>query len=521
MSGTHGNDSRVERDVAVGESVFLPAAELLRRFRAGTLSPVDVVEDCIARIETTDQHVGAFVLTRFDHARRAASEAARRYADGTARPLEGLPIATKDLVSFEPGVRNTFGSRIFAEDIDFVPEAASRHVLTLLEAGVISLGKTATPEFGHKGITASPAWGDTSTPFRIGINAGGSSGGAAAATAGFMVAAAEGSDAGGSLRIPAAQTATVGLKLSYGQIPTDVGPVSINPYLHTGPIARTVEDAALLGDVMAQPWIGDPTSVPKQTRLTASLRRGVGGLRIAYSPDLDLYPTDQDVADLVRDAAGAFREAGAEVEEVSIGLDDIMIGPAPESLRPLTQGDLSGMWRELMAVMYVGSVVDNFAGHGIDLMRHSEKMTPEFRALLDLGDTVSGRRVRNIEAIQATIMQVFYRLWTEREYDLLITPTLACTPGALRNAGDGTTVGPSQIGGVPVEETIGWSMTVPFNYSGEPVASVPAGFLDGLPVGMQIVGPRWADERVIAAAAVFERLRPWYVRYPRELEAAR
>ncbi|MFJ7899263.1 amidase [Streptomyces sp. NPDC096198] len=503
--------------VPVGESIFLPATELLQCFHAGTLSPVQVIEDCIARIEKGNEDLNAFVLTRFTAAREAADEATRRYRDGTARPLEGVPIAIKDLSDFEAGVRTTFGSRIFTEDFEFIPDAPSQHVHRLLEAGAISLGKTATPEFGHKGTTASPAWGDTSTPFRIGINAGGSSGGAAAATAAFMVAAAQGTDAGGSIRIPAAQTATVGLKLTHGQVPTNVAPLSVNPYLHTGPITRTVADAALLGDVLAQPWIGDPTGVPRQTRLSGALNRGAEGLRIAFSPDLDLYPADQDVMNLVREAAHTFRQAGAEVVETPVGLGGITIGPTPDQQRPLTQDDLSRMWRELMGVMYSGSVVDFFAENGIDMRRHADKMTPEFRELIDLGDSVSGRHIRNLEVVQAKIVHAFYRLWTEKEFDLLITPTLACSPHALPNAGDGSTLGPARIGGVPVERTIGWCMTVPFNYTGEPVVSVPAGFLDGLPVGMQIIGPRWADERVVAAAAAYERLRPWHDRYPRDM----
>ncbi|MFR9675757.1 amidase [Streptomyces sp. TR02-1] len=510
--------SQHTNDQTTSEVAFLTAGEMLHRFRSGTLTPDQAVEACISRIEDANGTVNAFVRTEFEAAREAAKVAAQRYAEGTARRLEGLPIATKDLFDFERGVRNTFGSRIFTEDVAFIPPASSQHVNRLLDAGAISLGKTATPEFGHKGTCASPAYGDTSTPFRPGINSGGSSGGSCAAVASFMTAAAEGSDAGGSLRIPAAQTATVSLKLTYGQVPTDIPPVSVNPYLFTGPITRTVEDAALLADEMAQPFAADPTSRGTSTDLTAALRLGVKGKRIAFSPDLDLYPTDHSVVRTVRNAANAFQEAGAHVEQAKIGLNEVLVGINHDEGHLLTHGDLSSMWRELMSVLYAGAVVDYFASHGIDMMRHAEKMTPEFRDLIELSDTVSGRRVRNLESLQSRIMMALNKLFTDEGVDLLITPTLACAPSALPNAGDGSTLGPEEIRGEKVERTIGWCMTTPCNFSGHPVANVPAGFLDGLPVGMQIIGPRWGDDAVVAAAAAFEKLRPWYGSYPRHTQ---
>ena len=516
-----------------GEDIaYLPMQRLLSYFRTRQIRVVDALEAYIGRIERLNPLVNAFVHTQFDEARAAAVLADERYDNGTARKLEGLPIATKDLFDWEMNVPNTFGSAMFAPEsatnppptyYPFLPPYTAIYVMRLLDAGAISLGKTATPEFGHKGITASPAWGDTQNPLRLGLNPGGSSGGASAALASFMVASAEGSDAGGSIRIPAAPTGIVGFKATAGLIPQGVPPFPVNPFLHSGPMDRTVYGVAVMADLMVQPYPPDPFSVTKPNfsgvpssstgyNFEAQLERGVRGLRIGITDTWDIYPVEQPIRDVINQVGCVFEQAGAVVETgVHLGLDEAIIHTTGETL---TQGDVSTWWNESMGTLYAGGVVNYFAGFGIDVLAAPEKLTPEWYELVQLGQSLPATRIRDIESDTQAIRSAFDAAWRvngdPNGYDLIIGPTLAALPQQLINAGDGSTVGPSTVGGVAVDPNIGWCCTCLQNFTGEPAVSIPAGCYDGLPIGMQIVGPRLSDERVLAAARTFERLRPWY-----------
>lgn len=509
-----------------GEDIaHLSMKDLVAYFRAGQILPSEAVEAYIGRIERLNPLVNAFVHTQFDEAREAAALADEAYANGTARKLEGVPFASKDLFDWEQGVPNSFGSEMFAPGgpyYPFEPPNTAIYVQRLLDAGAISLGKTATPEFGHKGITASPAWGDTQNPLRLGLNPGGSSGGASAALAGFMTAIAEGSDAGGSIRIPAAPTGIVGFKATAGLIPQGVPPHPVNPFLHSGPMARTVYDVAVMADLMVKPYPPDPFSVTKPNfsgtpssssgyRFEANLERGVRNLRIGYTLDWDIYPVEDPVRDVIEQAVCVFAQAGATVEPVHLGLDEAIVHTTGE---PLTQTDVSDWWNEAMGVLYAGGVVNYFAGFGIDVLAEPDRLTPEWLALVELGQSLPATRIRDIESDTQAIRSTFDQNWRVNGdpggYDLIVGPTIAALPQQLVNAGDGSTVGPAEIAGVPVDPNIGWCCTALQNWTGEPAVSIPAGCHDGLPVGMQIVGPRLSDEIVLAAARTFERLRPWY-----------
>lgn len=515
-----------------GEDIaWLPMKDLLAFFRTRQILPSEAVEAYIGRIERLNPLVNAFVHTQFDEAREAAVLADARYANGTARKLEGLPFASKDLFDWEEAVPNTFGSKMFAPEspdnppptyYPFLPPYTAIFVRRILEAGAISLGKTATPEFGHKGITASPAWGDTQNPHELGLNPGGSSGGASAALAAFMVASAEGSDAGGSIRIPAAPTGIVGFKATAGLIPQGVPPFPVNPFLHSGPMDRTVYGVAIMADLMCQPYPPDPFSITKPNfagtpssstgyRFQANLERGVRGLRIGVTPDWDIYPVEDEVQEMIIDSVCAFAQAGAVVEEIHLGLSEAIVHTTGQ---PLTQDDVSTWWNQQMGVLYAGGVVNYFAGFGIDVLAAPEKLTPEWLALIELGQSLPATAIQDIGSDGQAIRSTFDALWKVNGnvdgYDLIIGPTIAVLPQRLVNAGDGSTVGPSEVNGVAVDPGIGWCCTALQNYTGEPAISIPAGCHDGLPIGMQIVGPRMSDEMVVAAARVYEKLRPWY-----------
>ena len=479
----------------------MPATELASRIRRRDLSPVEVVEAFLARIEERNGEIGAYVTVIGDEAREAAREAERAVGSGRPPgPLHGVPVAIKDLFDYKAGVRNTFGSKPLA---GYVPHHNATYVERLERAGAIVLGKTNTPEFGHKGATDNLLFGPTSTPFAPGKNAGGSSGGSAAAVADGLCAIAQGTDAGGSIRIPASFCGVYGFKASFGRVASATRPdafLSHTPFSHSGPLSRTVEDAALMLGAMAGPHPRDPLSLPDEGMdYIAATRRSIEGMRVAYSPNFGIFPVEERVLSVVEEAARAFEEAGARVEEVGVELRR-------------SQRELSGLWMREVGVKSA-EIVANLKDAGVvDLLgEHRGDLTPEFAGLVEKGWSMGAVEYRRDEVVRTEVFDALQDLFDD--YDLLVTPTLAVPP--FDNADDGNTVGPSEVNGEEVDPLLGWCLTYPVNFTGHPAASVPAGFTDGLPVGLQIVGRRFADAEVLAASAAFERLRPWHGSYDR------
>ena len=481
------------------EICFIPAVELAARIRARELSPVEVVEAYLERIAERNGDLNAYVLLLEERARdeaRAAEQALM--SGGDVGPLHGVPVAIKDLFDELEGVRNTYGSRVFAE---YVPETTQPYIARLQDAGAILLGKTNTPEFGHKGVTDNLLFGATSTPYAPGFNAGGSSGGSAAAVADGLCALAQGSDAGGSIRIPASCCGVVGYKASHGRVPGVYRPDGFlsTPFIHAGPLTRTVTDAALMLSVMAGPHPRDPFCLPDDgLDPLAAVERPVDGLRIAYSADLGSFPVDPAVRAVVDDAVTAFADAGCTVDPVAI---DLGAG----------QSQLCAMWMDEMAVLY-GAVAENLAAVGVDLRgEHRASLTPQFAALLDRGAALDALAAKSLDVLRTTVLDAVQDVFDT--YDLIVTPTLSTPP--FPNADDGNTIGPSVVDGVAVDPLLGWCLTYPFNYTGHPAVSLPAGTTsDGLPVGLQLVARRFDDATLLAASAAFERARPWADAYP-------
>jgi len=484
------------------EICFMPATELAARIRRRDLSPVEVVEAFLERIEERNARINAYVTVIGDEAREAAKEAERAITSGEdLGPLHGVPVAIKDLFDYKAGVRNTYGLKPMA---DYVPERSATYVERLENAGAIVIGKTNTPEFGHRGITDNLLFGPTSTPFAPGKNAGGSSGGSAAAVADGLAPIAQGSDGGGSIRIPASFCGVYGIKATFGRVASATRPdafLSHTPFTNSGPLSRTVEDAALMLGVMAGPHPRDPFSLPDDgSNYLAATRRSIRGMRIAYSPNFDIFPVEEEVLSVVGEAVKAFEEAGALVEKASVGLKQ-------------DQRELSDIWMREVGVRYA-EISANFKKAGaVDLLGdHREDLTPQLVNLLEAGQKMSALDYRLDDVVRTEVFDAIQDLF--ERYDLLLTPTLAVPP--FDNADDGNTVGPSEINGEEVDPLLGWCLTYPINYTGHPAASVPAGFTtEGLPIGMQIVGQRFADETVLAASATFERMRPWHDSYPR------
>jgi amidase/aspartyl-tRNA(Asn)/glutamyl-tRNA(Gln) amidotransferase subunit A len=399
----------------------------------------------------------------------------------------------KDLFDFKPGWPSTFGGVRALRDQ--VIDVHCPYAETMERAGAIIVGKTNAPVMGLRGTTDNYLFGPTRNPFDLSRNPGGSSGGSAAAVADGLVSIAEGTDAGGSIRIPAAWCNVYGYRSSYGRVPYTGRPnafASLTPFIFEGTLTRTVEDAALALQVMAGPDSRDPMSLLDTPDYVAAVSRPVNGWRIAYSPDFDVFPVESSVAATVAAAVRAFSDAGATVEETKVGIKR-------------SQHELSDAWNRLMMPLNI-SGLEGLKQGGIDIMRdHPEDLPPEYRRWIEIGYRLSAMDVWNDQVVRTEVYDAIESVL--QNYDLLVTPTLACMP--VTNATDGNTLGPSQINGVEVDPLIGWCLTYLTNFSGHPSASIPAGLADGLPVGMQIIGRRGADIDVLAASAAFERVHPW------------
>jgi amidase/aspartyl-tRNA(Asn)/glutamyl-tRNA(Gln) amidotransferase subunit A len=478
------------------------ATELAARIRRGDLSPVTAVEECLERIHERDEDLNAFVTVLDEEARERAHEAeAAVEAGAELGPLHGVPIAIKDLFDFKSGVRNTMGSKPFEE---YVPEQSATYVERLEAAGAIVVGKTNTPEFGHKGTTDNRIQGPTSTPFDLDRNAGGSSGGSAAAVADGIVPIAQGSDGGGSVRIPASFCGVYGFKPSFGRVAQAIRPdafLTHTPTIHAGPITRSVEDAALMAEVMTGPHPRDPLSVPDENPdYLGAVRRGIDDVDVAYSPDFEVFPVDERVRTVVDDAVDAFETAGATVERVDVGLNH-------------DQMELAELWLREIGMLY-HSAAEGFKQDGLDLLGdHRDELCSEFAALLEETRGLSAIDYKRDEHLRTEVYDAIQDVFID--YDVLVTPTLAVPPVENEDDPDVQTVGPTEVDGEPVDPLIGWCLTYPINFTGHPAASVPAGLTDdGLPVGLQIVGDRFADTDVLAASGALERARPWHDTYP-------
>jgi len=461
---------------------WLDATALAAQIRLARVSPVEVIEAVLARIERVNPAINAFCTVAAEAARAQARLAEAAVTRGEVLgPLHGVPISFKDLTA-TAGIRTTFGSRIWEHHI---PKADAPVVERARRAGAILLGKTNTPELGCKGVTDNRIFGVTRNPWNLGRTPGGSSGGAAAALAAGLGPLAEGSDLAGSIRQPAACCGVVGLKPTIGRVPRYPSANGWTSFSCVGPMARTVRDAALLLSVMAGPDERDPMSLPLGSENFArAAEGGIAGLRVAFSPDLGYAPVDPEIRALCGAAARRFTELGCAVDASDPGFDD------PETLFL----DLTAPFRA--------------AADQQHLAQWKAEMDP---ILVDRIERASGMSAVDYERAQhrRTAMWHIVRDFFDR-FDLLLTPVTAVPPIRL------DIQYPREIAGRRVSSPIAWfPFTYPFAMMGMPAISVPCGFTgDGLPVGLQIVGRRLADATVLRAAAAFEAIAPWSDRRP-------
>jgi amidase len=480
------------------ELAYMTAIDMAARIRRRQLGPVEIVDAVIERIEERNPSLNAFVFKGYEDARRQAEQAEHAVVSGAhLGSLHGVPTAMKDLFDFKPGWPATFGGVRALKDL--VIDAYCVFAERVERAGAILIGKTNSPVMGFRGVCDNYLFGPTSNPFDTTMNTGGSSGGSAAAVADGLVPFAEGTDGGGSIRIPAAWCGVYGYKASFGRVPMVTRPdafAGTNPFIYEGPITRTVEDAALVLNALSGYDARDPYSLDEDIDFLPATRRSIRGMRIAYSPDLDVFPVDPRIAKVVRDAVDAFKDAGAIVEEVKLGIKR-------------DQRELSDLWCRLIMPLSQVAFQRMRAG-GFDLLgEHRDDFPPEF---LHWVDSTMGMTVLDQMADQEVRTEIYDALQgVLGTHDVIVTPTL--TAMQVKNGTDGNTLGPAEVNGVEIDRLIGWCPTYVTNYSGHPAASIPAGLADGLPVGMQIIGRRYGDADVLAASAAFERLRPWHDSY--------
>jgi aspartyl-tRNA(Asn)/glutamyl-tRNA(Gln) amidotransferase subunit A len=467
---------------AATELAFLSAEELTRLIHRQELSPLELMHSTLDRIASLNRVLNAFV--QLDPERGIAE--AREQTEGLARgldpgPLAGVPFGVKEL-EHARGFRTTAGSRAFAERWAEYDEV---HVARLRKAGAICIGKTNAPEFGYAPFTSNDVFGTTRNPWNLDRTPGGSSGGSSAAIASGMVPLATASDGGGSIRIPASFVGAYGLKPTFGLVP--VGPTDMLPWLDTacyGPLTRTVRDAALYLDQVAGYDPVDPTSFPRTVpSYLSGLDEPLPQLRICFDPQFACPAVQRDVVREVTQAVQAFSELGHVVEEND--------RPPPPH---------TNQWRNMNKFQHLAQMEDL-------VKTQAGVFGVGFARTLEGADRVGAHEFGEYYRARARFNTWLARLF--ERYDLLVTPTMPLEPF------DAAGPVPATVEGVPLEYSfIGF--TAPFNFSGSPAATLRAGFTDsGLPVGLQIIGPRHADALVLRASYAYEQARPWNHHWPR------
>ncbi|HLJ61044.1 MAG TPA: amidase family protein [bacterium] len=454
----------------------LSAWEMGAAIRAKQVSPVEIVDAILARIDRVNPTLNAYCTIAAGQARAAAREAEAAVMRGDALGiLHGIPVSVKDLIE-TAGIRTTMGSLVFAE---YVPEEDAPVVARAKRAGAIILGKTNTPEFGHKAVTDNRVFGPTRNPWSLAHTSGGSSGGAAAAVAAGLGPLAVGTDGGGSVRIPSSCCGVFGLKPTLGRVAQAPVFGGLETASHIGPMARSVRDAAMLFAAIVGPDPRDPGSLPADgTDYMAVLQTGVRGLRVAWTPDWGYAAVDPEVRRIAEAGATRFAEIGCGVDEAGPEFTD----PAP-AFEVVSSSTAAARWGDALAT-------------------HRGRFDPSFLPWIEEGMTRTAVEFVRAANHRRTLNDAFRRFF--ERFDLLLTPTLAAPPLPVGvDAYD-------EIAGRPVGR-LGWlAFTFPLNMVGYPAASVPCGRTTaGLPVGLQIVGPRLADALVLRAAAAFEAVAPW------------
>lgn len=454
--------------------LYTPAHQLARDIRQKTLSPTELMQACLSRIDEINDTLNCFCFIYHDEAVELAKQAEQALmTNSNIGPLHGLPFGVKDVTPVAAKVM-TRGSAMYEHH---VPNEDALIVRRFKQAGAIVIGKTTTPEFAHSSFTESPLWGRTSNPWDVSRTPGGSSGGSAAAVASGCVPLAEGTDMGGSVRIPASFCGIVGLKPSLGRIPMDILPTVFDNISHFGPLARNISDANLFMNIAGGPDERDIMSLPDKIEFPIPADSNVRGLRIALSIDLGYYAVDPEVEAAVRRCAEVLQGLGVEVQEVNLDW----------------RHEYNDIWYDAWGVYLDVCFTQN-------LEAWRDKMDPSVVKLIERGRSIDATTYKRFEVLRTEQWHQLCRVFDK--YDALIAPTMA-HPAAPHGQSDEDYDGLDAQGRYK-----GLDMTCPFNQVGQcPALSVPAGFsADGLPMGLQVVGHRFDDLTVMRIGAALEQV---------------
>jgi Asp-tRNA(Asn)/Glu-tRNA(Gln) amidotransferase A subunit family amidase len=451
---------------------YLNATEAILKFRSRELSPVELLDAVVKRAEVVEPKINAFMDTYFDEARERAATAGEAYLAGTARPLEGIPVAIKDEPRVD-GRRWTQGSLLFENQIASGTDPIAQRVL---DAGGIPHAHTTTPEFSMAIVTWTHLHGITRSPWNLSMTCGGSSGGSGASLAAGSSTLAIGSDIGGSIRIPASMNGVSGFKPPWGRVP-EFWPWNREPYAASGPLARTAADLILFQNAISGPLLGDMYSSPK-IEIPANMAP-IAGMRIAMSPDLGYFTPDAEIVEALEAAAARLRDLGAVVDRVGLEwtsqAEDTALTHLSFQSRPILQGAIDR--------------VDD------------DRLTPYIREFFEREPVTVEQWMESWQYGDEMYAELQRKVFLAG-YDALVCPTLVTTaiPADLGHPDSG---GTSELG-----EMLSLAMTYPFNILGRlPVANVPIGIAPstGVPIGMQIVGPVDTDDVPLRVALGIEK----------------
>lgn len=472
------------------------ATKLGRMVQDGYIKPTQIIEYTKDRIKERNPSLNAFVYSRIEEAYRKAEELEKRLKAGEhVGPFAGVPFALKDFLSSKKGWTHSYGGvkSLIKEDL-----YDSVFCSAMEKAGGIAVGKTNSPTYGFRGLCDNKLYGPSRNPFNTAFNTGGSSGGSAAAVADKLVPIAEGGDAGGSIRIPAAWCNCFGFKASAGVIPSVCRPdawAATHPFCCNGGITRTVEDSAVLLNYMCGYNPRDPFSYPRESRIDfkQEMKRSVRGWKVAYTLDFDIFPVDPEVARIFKDSLNVLKEAGCEVQEVHFNFKS-------------TANKLAETWCRSICIDTAIEMELLKKENPEFFNRIQEEFPEEFIRWNKDVSTCNILDYYNINLIRTEILDALQDIFDQ--YSIIVSPTTACLP--VLNSTDFNTLGPEEINGEKVERLIGFAETFLFNFTGNPAASIPIGLSKNkLPVGMQIIGRRFEDGNVFAISGEIERLKPW------------